>query len=415
MPVDAVGYILKGYPRLSETFIAQEILALEKLGLRIEIISLRHTTESLTHPIHSQILAPVRYLPEYLHLEPARVTKGWRKTRSFPGYRIALRKWFKDLARDPTANRIRRFGQAIVLAAELPECVQHLHAHFIHTPASVTRYASLMTKRSWSCSAHAKDIWTTPQWEIAEKLKDCSWAVTCTAENREYLSSLSPNTEHVTLSYHGLDFERFASVPKRRSTRCGRDPKNPVIMLSVGRAVEKKGYPDLLSAAARLPMGLAWRLIHIGSGPLLFALQAQAKSLGIAERVSWRGAVAHDEVLAAYRMADLFVLPCRIARDGDRDGLPNVLLEAQSQKLPCISTRISGIPELIQDNVTGLLVEQRDIPSLSSALYRLATDPDLRMRLANAGYHRLHKEFSLSSQIGSLAQKFGLLRTHSMH
>ena len=139
-----IAFVLKGYPRLSETFIAQEILALEQAGLDIEIVSLRKPTDASVHPVNREIKAPVRYLPEYLHQEPGRVWRAWRRVRKLPGYGAARRVFLRDLRRDLTRNRIRRWGQALVLAAELPPGTSRLHSHFIHTPASVTRYTSLM-------------------------------------------------------------------------------------------------------------------------------------------------------------------------------------------------------------------------------------------------------------------------------
>src|SRR5207249_8637856 len=155
----------KGYPRRSDSFAAQEISALEQLGLDIAIVSLRHPTDRDTHPVHAQIRAPVLYLPEYLKDEPRRAVAAWRRVRRLPRYRAARRLWLADLMRDPSPNRIRRFGQAIVLAAELAPDIARLHAHFLHTPASVARYAAVMRGLAWSFSAHAKDIWTTPAWE----------------------------------------------------------------------------------------------------------------------------------------------------------------------------------------------------------------------------------------------------------
>ena len=140
----AVGFVLKGYPRLSETFIAQEIRALEERGLDIRIVSLRHPTDAVRHPIHAEIVAPLLYLPEYLWREPLRVLAGWRASRALPGYRRARAAFLRDFRRDPTPNRTRRFGQALVLAHELPAEVTRLHAHFMHTPASVARYAALL-------------------------------------------------------------------------------------------------------------------------------------------------------------------------------------------------------------------------------------------------------------------------------
>ncbi len=165
-------------------------------------------------------------------------------------------------------------------------------------------------------------------------------------------------------------------------------PARPVHILTVGRAVDKKGFDDLLAALARIPPDRHWRLTHIGGGPMLAALKATARTLGLAERVEWRGPQAQAAVLEAYRGADIFALPCRLGADGDRDGLPNVLLEAQSQKLACVSTRISGIPELIQHDVTGLLVEPRAIDALAAALGRLIADPRLRRRLGENGFAR---------------------------
>src|SRR6266566_3674217 len=205
-----VAFVLKGYPRLSETFIAQEIRALEERGLDIQIVSLRHPTDRARHPVHGQICAPVLYLPEYLKDEPRRVLEGWRRARLLPGYAAARRAWLADLARDPTPNRIRRFGQALVLAAELAPDITHLHAHFLHTPASVARYAAMMRGARWSVSAHAKDIWTIPSWEKREKLGSAQWAVTCTEVGRRHLAELMPPTGTVVLSYHGLDLDRFA-------------------------------------------------------------------------------------------------------------------------------------------------------------------------------------------------------------
>ncbi len=145
-----VAFVLKGYPRLSETFIAQEILGLERRGLDIRLISLRHPTDTATHPVHAEIRASVSYLPEYLHSQPLRVWRGWRKARKLPGYRDAWAAFSADLKRDRTRNRLRRFGQACVLAAELPQDVVRLHFHFLHTPASVTRYAAIMRQLTLS-------------------------------------------------------------------------------------------------------------------------------------------------------------------------------------------------------------------------------------------------------------------------
>ncbi len=403
-----MAFVLKGYPRLSETFIAEEIRGLERRGLKILIVSLRHPTDKTTHPVHAEIAAERLYLPEYLYQEPLRVWRGWRAARRLPGYKAARHTWLADLLRDKTPNRVRRFGQALVLAAELPPDIDWLHAHFLHTPASVTRYAAMMAGREWSVSAHAKDIWTTPEWEKREKLADAAWAVTCTALAHAHLAALAPEPGAVRLCYHGLALDRFSPAVRRALNADGRNPAQLVVILSVGRAVAKKGYDDLLAALALLPRNLYWRFVHIGGGPLAGELKARAARLGLAERIEWHGARSQPEVLAAYRDADIFVLAAKVAPDGDRDGLPNVLIEAQSQGLACVATRLSGIPELIEHAKTGLLAPPGDPPALAAALERLISDPRLRRQLGQDGERLVRAAFDADRSADELAEWFGL-------
>jgi glycosyltransferase involved in cell wall biosynthesis len=403
-----VAFVLKGYPRLSETFIAQEIRELERRGLDIRLYSMRLPTDPAVHPVHREIAAPVTYLPEYLHDQPLRVLRAWRVARRLRGYPAARSAWLRDLRRDPTRSRLRRFGQAMVLATELPAEIGWLHAHFLHTPASVARYTAKMRNLPWSASAHAKDVWTTPDWEKREKLADCRWLVTCTKANADHLAALAAEPGGVELLYHGMDLTRFPRPAERRARRDGSDPDDPVIVLSVGRAVAKKGYAVLLEALAGLPRELSWRLLHIGGGPLLDELKRRAQSLAVSDRISWLGARSQQDVLRAYRAADLFVLACRIAEDGDRDGLPNVLMEAQSQRLACISTTVSAIPELIDDGETGLLVPPDDPAALARAIERLIRSSDLRTLLGSAGMRRVRSRFSFERGIDRLARRFGV-------
>jgi glycosyltransferase involved in cell wall biosynthesis len=399
----AVAVVVKGYPRLSETFIAQEILALERRGLELTIVSLRQPTDRAVHDLHRQIAAPVLYLPEYLHQEPARVAASWRRVRRWPGYAAARWLWLRDLRRDPTRNRARRFGQALVLAAELPAAVGLLYAHYLHTPASVARYAALLTGLDWCCSAHAKDVWTTPAWEKREKLGACRWLTACSALNAEHLRALAPAAD-IALNYHGLDAARFPA-PGREIGPDGSDPGHPVRLLGVARLMPKKGLEVLLAALAALPPELHWRYEHVGGGPLRAALAEQAAALGIAQRVTWRGALADAEVLAAYRRADLFVLASRIAADGDRDGLPNVLLEAGAMELAAVASRVAAIPELIEDGANGLLVPPDDPPALARSIARLSAEPALRLGLGRAARARVLADFGMSAGIDRLAAR----------
>src|SRR5829696_563642 len=401
VPERRIAVVVKGYPRLSETFIAQEILALEARGLALEIWSLRQPTDKAVHPMHKRIRAPRRYLPEYLYREPLRVLRGALWARRQPGFRTLLRAFWKDLRRDLTANRGRRLGQAFVMARELPAPVMHLHVHYLHTPASVVRYAALLTGRSWTCSAHAKDIWTTPDWEKREKMAEALWGVTCTAQGAGNLRSLS-QPERVSLVYHGLDLSRFPAPPESRPVRDGFDPLDPVRIVSVGRAVAKKGFGDLIQALAALPQDLHWRFAHVGGGELLNSLKKQAQEAGIADKVAFLGSKAQPDIIALLRDADLFVLPSKEAKSGDRDGLPNVIMEAASQGLAIVATDFAGIPEFIRGGTEGELVAPGDWEALSNALNLLARDPERRKILGAAAFTRLRRDFSMEGGIDML-------------
>lgn len=399
-----VAVVVKGWPRLSETFIAQEILALERRGIELVIVSLRRPTDRFTHPIHAEVRSHVLYLPEYLHEAPGRVLRAWTAARRLPGYRRARSMWLSDIARDRTRNRVRRFGQALVLAAELGR-IRSIHAHFLHTPASVARYAGAMLGIEWSFSAHAKDIWTTPEWEKREKLADARFGVTCTRANLDHLAALAPSPEVVELVYHGLDRGRFPARVAERPPRDGSDPADPVRILSVGRLVEKKGFDDLLAALAMLSPARAWTLDVVGGGGLEAPLRTQADALGIGERVRWHGSLPHDRVVGHFAGADLFVLASRIGADGDRDGLPNVLMEAHLLGAACVATRVSGTPELIEHEVNGLLVAPRDHGAMAAALERAIADPALRARLAEAGRGVMATRFSFDDGVTRIAAR----------
>jgi colanic acid/amylovoran biosynthesis glycosyltransferase len=400
-----VVVVLKGYPRVSETFIAHELAALEQRGLVLHIVSLRRPYDALTHPVHAAVRAPVTYLPEYLHEAPGRVLAGharalWRA----PGrYCRALGRWLRDICRDPTPNRGRRFGQAGVLAAELPPGAAHLHAHFLHTPASVARYAAAMCGLGYSASGHAKDVWTTPDWELREKLAEARFTVTCTAAGHARLSALAPG--RVELVYHGLDRRLFAAPPAFGSVRNGRDPADPVRLLAVGRFQPKKGYPTLFEAVARVRAAV--QLTVVGYGPLETALRAQVEALGLAGRVTWAGALDQPAVRAHYRANDLFVLASEIAPDGDRDGLPNVVVEALSQGLPVVATRAAAIPEVVLDGIQGRLAPPGDPDALAAAIDSLARDPEARRRMGTSAIARIAAGWDLDAGADRLA---GLLR-----
>lgn len=403
-PHARLAVVVKGWPRLSETFIAQELVALEAAGIDFEIWSLRHPTDHKTHPLHDKLKAQVHYLPEYLKDEPLRVLKGVAHAVRTQGFSAAWRMFRADYARDRTPNRLRRFGQACVLARELTTDAEGIYAHFLHTPSSVARYAAILRSLPWSFSAHAKDIWTSPDWELREKLSAASYGAyfgaTCTAFGADHLRALADTPKRVDLVYHGLDLARFPEAPMRKP----RAADAPLSLMSVGRLVEKKGFDRLIEALALLPQNLTWHWTHIGGGALKDDMRALAKARGVDDRISWRGACDQPEVIAEMQRANLFVLPSRIAADGDRDGLPNVLMEAASQRLPILSTPVSAIPEFITNGIHGILVD--DAPeNLAAAIVDFAALTDGGAALADAAYIRLTQDFRMQPGIDHLAKR----------
>lgn len=400
-----IAVVVKGYPRLSETFIAQEILGLERRGVGQLIVALRKPYDPFIHEVHRQIGAEVLYLPEYIKDDPARVARARRWAEAQPTHAAARALYEADFAHEHNANRQRRWGQACVLAHELPQDVTWIHTHYLHTPCSVARYAAHLSGRRWSFSAHAKDIWTSPDWDLKVKLDDAAWGVTCTRVNVEHLRGLAAEPEKITLVYHGLDFTPFSRRAARTRMHDGARGR-PVRILSVGRAVEKKGYDDVLAALARLPDDLDWHFEHIGGGEKAGDLTALAERLGIAGRITWNGARPREDVIAAAERADVFVLASKIARSGDRDGLPNVLMEAQAMGLCCLATNVSAIPELIRDGETGVLVPPEEPATLAAALESLARDPSRRDRLGQAAADDVRARFSSDPGIDLLAERF---------
>jgi glycosyltransferase involved in cell wall biosynthesis len=393
-----LGVVVKGYPRLSETFIAQEIRALERRGIEQVIVSLCHPRSPFLHPVHRQISAEVLYLPEFLKDDPVGVREARRWAEDQPRFSLAWQAFQADLNRDPSPGRWRRLGQACVLARDLPQDVDWVHTHYLHAPASVTRYAALIRDLPWSFSAHAKDIWTIGEWELRLKLAEAEWGVTCSRYNFAQLRSFASRPERLHLIYHGLDQAEIPAAPDRT----GRDGP-AVTIVSVGRAVEKKGYDDLLRALHLIRADRRWTFHHIGDGLLIDRLKERAVHLGLGDRIVWHGARERGAVFDLLEGADLFVLPCRIARTGDRDGLPNVLMEAQALGLPVVSTTVAAVPELIEHGRNGWLVPQKSPSALAAALTRLMDDPALRARLGAAAAVNVRERFSAEPNFDRLA------------
>lgn len=414
-----IAYVMNAFPRLSETFIAHEIHQLERLGLALHLYAIKREDEPRRHPVVAAIRAPLQHLPAVGSLSGTTLAR-WLRANLGAYWRDHLQvarrhplRWAGALATalglaiahrqrgDDGRVRLRKvfvkeFVQAGAIAADVLRrgAVEHLHGHFCHGVATVTWLAARMSGRSYSFTAHAKDIYTpelNPGRLLERKMAGARFVATCTCANAEVLRARHPRPCEVHAVYHGLDTDWFAP-PARPAAAAG---ATPPLILAVGRFVEKKGFDQLVLACAQLrDAGIAFDCLIVGeSGPALAAVRAQVEALGLSGRVRLSGPMTQDELRALYARARVFALPCQVMDDGDRDGFPNVLAESMAMGVPVVTTRISGIPELIDDGAHGLLVEPRDASGLAAALQRVLQDDALRDRLAAGGRARICERF----------------------
>jgi glycosyltransferase involved in cell wall biosynthesis len=400
MTAPTLAVVVKGFPRLSETFIARELAALEARGLRFSLHALRKPGADAVLVAHD-VRAEPQYLPEYLRDAPATVACAVAAAARLPGFAAALRAFRADLASEFAGSRVRRFGQACVLAQQMPASVKHIYAHFAHSPSSVARYAALLKGIGFSISAHAKDIWTAPDWDLRRKLGQASFVTVCNRAGHARLAALGGGAK-LKLIHHGVARALIAERAPCQA-RDGRDAGAPVRIVSVARAVEKKGLRRLLDALALMAGESSFRLDHFGGGDLLGELKEKTRALGLENRVSWHGPQPHRDVIAALDQADVFVLPAVIGADGDRDGIPNAVMEAQARGLCVVASRVGGIDETVEDRRTGRLVEPGDVAALAGALVEAAGDPAMRMRLGTAALKHVRSAFDAEAGYDALA------------
>ena len=398
-----LGIVLKGYPRLSETFIINEILSLEQLGYQLQIFALRRPGEPQAHAAVRHVRASVTYIPDnfwksffaFVHAN----FRAWRRyTRP---YWRALRFAVQQSVAQKNSAPLKRFAQAAYLLCKSPAGprVQHFHAHFSHDPTTVAFFVSWLSGLSYSFSAHAKDIYLQHQAFLQEKIARAQFVVTCTEYNTHYLQSLRDQTSSataITRCYHGVDLELFSPVARPRANAIPR-------ILSIGRLVPKKGFPVLLQALHRLRLqGFDFRCTLIGDGPMLGALRKQVAATELEDCVKLLPPMSQQELLLYYRAADVFVLACEVDPNGDRDGIPNVIVEAMAMGLPIVSTRISGIPECVDHGRSGLLVAERDAGALCEAMAKLLSSPGFAQQFGRAGRKKVMQEFNLRRNIAQI-------------
>lgn len=390
----ATGYVLKMYPRFSETFIVTEILAREAAGERLVLFSLRPPVDPRFHPELARVVSPVIYLER-----PSSFKRAWEELRdaASPEIRVAMSHQVDALLALDAVDAV----QAVQIARAVTEHgLTHLHAHFGSVATSVARVAAALAGVPYSFTAHAKDIFheTVDPADLEDKLREAHHVVTVSDFNVRHLRERFPAaTGSLRRVYNGLELDRFPfNGDRERGER--------LRVVSVGRLVEKKGFGLLIRAAAALTArGIALDVEIIGDGPLREELQALIEALDVGAVVRLTGPRPQQEIAEALRSRDVFAAPFVVGADGNADGLPTVLLEAMAAGIPCVAADVTGVPEVIRDGETGLLVPTGDVDGLIEALHRLAVGEVDTAALTAKARGLVEAEFDSARQAADLA------------
>lgn len=373
-----VAYILRAFPRLSETFILHELLALRALGLDVRLFAFEQVCSMPVHPAASRLLPEVRFLRA---VEPA------SRSRAVPRREAAWHAAGERLA--PLLIRER---------------IAHVHAHFAGPAATAARAAGAAAGVPYSFTAHAKDIFVEGlDWDWLARLgADAASVVTVCEYNRRYLRRRMPDA-HIVRIHNGVDLARWR--PRTHASTDG-----PV--LAVGRLVRKKGFHVLLDALAHLrDRGRPMRAVLVGEGREGDALRAQARALRLGRLVRFAGALTAPQVERQMARASMVALPCVVDEDGNQDALPTVLLEAAAAGVPAVASRVAGVPEIVRDGETGWLVEPGDVRGLARALDALRRHGAQRARMGMAARAHAERRFDQTRVIRALAAVFAGERT----
>ena len=391
--VRRVGYVLKMYPRFSETFIVNELLAVEASGIDVDIFSLRPPVDGRFHEALADVRADVTYVPVRPKSGDVWSVLGSAR-ETLPGLLDAM----DELLDAEVGDAVQAVEVASAVRAR---GITHLHAHFGSIAATVARLAARLSGVPYTFTAHAKDIFhqSVDPADLRRKLVDASAVVTVSDFNLDFLRrTYGGDATRIVRLYNGLDLESFGYVSPRH---------RPPVVAAVGRLVEKKGFDHLLDATALLvASGRDLRVELVGTGPLEDALRAQVRALGLGDCVTLHGALPQSRVRRIVQGAAVLAAPCVIGADGNRDGLPTVLLEAMALGTPCVATPVTGIPEVVRDGVTGLLVDEGDARALAAALARLLDDGALRSRVSTAARALIEREFDAHQQATQLRRLF---------
>ncbi len=409
-----IAYILRSYPRLSQTFIVNEILALEQLGLNLHLFAITNPREPIVQEYVAQVRAPLKYLEESAKRERSDVLAEHASIEQQAPQSYAEAHSYVEQRGDlddgyTSASRYECFDYAVHVAGLLERerragrPIDHLHAHFAHDPTLIALLVHMLTGVSFSFTAHARDLVQIPPRALIERIAQATIMLTCSGTNIDYVNDVVPEPlrAKVRLIHHGVNLDGFQ--PGVETQNLASLP----LILSVGRLVEKKGFPDLIAACARLKQaGRRFLCAIYGEGPLHSQLSALIERLDLADCVTLAGERGQAELIPIFQRAAIFALAPFVTEDGDRDGIPNVLVEAMACGLPVVSTAVAGIPELVRHGENGLMVAPRDVPALAGALAALLDDQPRRERMGARARATVVADFDLRAAARQIAALF---------
>ncbi|MGW0231414.1 glycosyltransferase family 4 protein [Actinopolymorpha singaporensis] len=404
--------VVRSWPRLSQTFILNEVLAMERRGAELTIVSLAHSNEQRRQSQVDKVRAPILFLDDVgFRARWSRIADHAHVLAAAPVRYVAT---LLHVLANPglsrgyaTCSAVRCFGHAVVVAVLVLRLrrsdarTPHLHAHFAHDPALVGMLTRRLTGVPFSFTAHARDLYQIPPASLVARAAAANAVVTCCQVNADYIARTVPAEVRppVQVIHHGVELDRFS--PTLRAP--GRD----LTLVSVGRLVEKKGFADLLRAwAALAAAGYRFRGEIYGDGPLRRELTELSTRLGLGELVSFHGERDRDEIARALARTDVFVLTPCVTEDGDRDGIPNVLVEAMACGIPVVTTATGGIPELVRSGENGLVAPPGDMAAITAHLAVLASDPALRRRLGESGRRTVESGYDVEAAALALEAVF---------
>jgi colanic acid/amylovoran biosynthesis glycosyltransferase len=406
-----LAYVLKRYPRLSETFIINEMLELQRQRIAITIVAMKDPGEAIVHENVRALKAPIYYLPPKACMafekSAVRSLTSFSGNASFLGPDALQGEWSR--------GDYMAWLQAAMFAPFLRSLgIDHIHAHFATSATTAAMALSAMTDIPFSFTAHAKDIYheSVDQKALADKIQRARFVITVSDFNKRYLQDLlaaEGRSGRIIRLYNGIDLDRF---------RASAIEKDPELLVGVGRLVQKKGFAYLVDACKILKeQGRCFRCVIIGEGDERISLEKRIAQYSLQHEVSLLGPKTQAEVMRIVQAAAAFVLPCVVGDDGNRDGLPTVLLEAMALGVPVISTAVTGIPEIIEDGCTGLLVDEKNPHALAQAMHTLLDSAPLRKQLSEAALQKVRTDFNLALNVKTLRGYFpagGSDRAHSV-